>query len=67
MLVQRKYRIQRIAKILYREITKIILYKLNNPKIGIITISKVFVSNDLHYVKVFVTSLNIDNINQTNF
>ncbi|MCV2506414.1 MAG: 30S ribosome-binding factor RbfA [Candidatus Lightella neohaematopini] len=67
MFVQKNYRIQRIAKILYKEITKIILYKLNNPNIGIITISKVLISNDLHYVKVFITSLNKNNINQINF
>ncbi|MCV2508460.1 MAG: 30S ribosome-binding factor RbfA [Candidatus Lightella neohaematopini] len=67
MLTQKKHKIQRIIKILYKEITKIILYKLYNPNIGIVTISKILISNDLHYVKVFVTSLNKNNINQTNF
>ncbi|MCV2502400.1 MAG: 30S ribosome-binding factor RbfA [Candidatus Lightella neohaematopini] len=67
LLTQKKYRTQRIIKILYKEITRIILYKLSNPNIGIITISKILISNDLHYVKVFVTSLDKNNINQINF
>ncbi|MCV2499916.1 MAG: 30S ribosome-binding factor RbfA [Candidatus Lightella neohaematopini] len=67
MFTQKKHKTQRIIKILYKEITKIILYKLSNPNIGIITISKILISSDLHYVKVFVTSLNKNNINQINF
>ncbi|MCV2518755.1 MAG: 30S ribosome-binding factor RbfA [Candidatus Lightella neohaematopini] len=67
MLTHKKHKTQRIIKILYKEITKIILYKLSNPNIGIITISKILISSDLHYVKVFVTSLNKNNINQINF
>jgi len=42
---------------LFREIISDIIRELNDPRIGFVTVTKVEVSGDLHYAKVFISIL----------
>ncbi|MBI5418150.1 30S ribosome-binding factor RbfA [Candidatus Poribacteria bacterium] len=48
-------RIERVNELIHEEISDIIQKKLNDPRIGFVTVSDVEVSDDLRYAKVFVT------------
>ena len=50
-------RIEKLDSLLMREISSIIQFDLNDPKIGFCTVSEVRLSPDLSYAKVFVSFL----------
>lgn len=50
-------RSRRVADQLQRELADIIRHEIKDPRVGIITITSVEVTNDLEHAKVFVTSL----------
>lgn len=59
-------RMGRIDEEFKKEISNIIAYDLKNPNItGMISVTKVNVTNDLKYAKVFVSVLNSKNIKET--
>ncbi|MFH0779109.1 MAG: 30S ribosome-binding factor RbfA [Candidatus Eisenbacteria bacterium] len=49
-------RIQRVAVLLWQEISEIVRSKMKDPRLGFITVTHVEVSPDLHYAKVYVSS-----------
>ena len=59
-------RLGRIDEEYRKEISNIISYKLKNPNVtGLISVTKVKVTNDLKYAKVYVSILNSKNIKDT--
>lgn len=59
-------RMGRIDEEFKKEISNIIAYDLKNPNItGMISVTKVNVTNDLKYAKVFVSILNSKNMKET--
>lgn len=52
------YRNQRVSQEIQKEISIILQNKINDPRIGVLTISEVCVSRDLKNAKVFVSFLN---------
>lgn len=59
-------RIERIDEEYRKEISQIISYDLKNPNVtGLISVTKVKVTTDLKYAKVYVSILNSKNINET--
>ncbi len=59
-------RLGRIDEELKKEISNIINYELQNPKItGLISVTKVKITPDLKYAKVYVSILNSKNVNET--
>jgi ribosome-binding factor A len=50
-------RSRRIADVLQRELAALIQEELQDPELGMITVSEVKVSSDLAHAKVYVTSL----------
>ena len=59
-------RLGRIDEEYRKEISNIISYKLKNPNItGLISVTKVKVTNDLKYAKIYVSILNSKNIKDT--
>ncbi len=59
-------RIDRIDEEYRKELSQIISYDLKNPNItGLISVTKVKVTTDLKYAKVFVSILNSKNIKET--
>ena len=59
-------RIGRIDEEYRKELSQIIGYELNNPNVtGMISVTKVKVTPDLKYAKVFVSILNSKNIKET--
>ncbi len=59
-------RLGRIDEELKKEISNIINYELNNPKItGLISITRVKITPDLKYAKVYVSILNSKNLKDT--
>lgn len=53
-------RIEKINNLLREEISKILVEKTEIPEDNLITITKVFTSNDAHYATVFMTILGKD-------
>ena len=63
---ENKTRLGRIDEEYRKEISNIISYKLKNPNVtGLISVTKVKVTNDLKYAKVYVSILNSKNVNKT--
>lgn len=61
-----KTRIGRIEEEYKKELSHIISYELKNPNAtGLISVTKVKVTNDLKYAKVYVSILNAKNTNNT--
>ncbi len=59
-------RFERIGEELKKEISHIISYELQNPNVtGLISVTKVHVTPDLKYAKVYVSILNSKNTNET--
>lgn len=50
-------RSRRVADQLQRELADIIRQEIKDPRVGLITITSVEVTNDLEHAKIFVTSL----------
>ena len=63
---ENKTRSGRIDEEYRKEISNIISYKLKNPNVtGMISVTKVNVTNDLKFAKVYVSILNSKNIKNT--
>lgn len=59
-------RFERVGEELKKEISHIISYELKNPNVtGLISVTKVHVTPDLKYAKVYVSILNSKNVNET--
>ncbi len=59
-------RLGRIDEELKKEISNIINYELNNPKItGLISVTRAKITPDLKYAKVYVSILNSKNVKDT--
>lgn len=59
-------RLGRIDEEYKKEISQIIRYQLKNPNVtGLISVTKVKVTNDLKYAKVYVSILNSKNLKET--
>ena len=59
-------RLGRIEEEYRKELSQIIGYELKNPNVtGLISVTKVKVTNDLKYAKVYVSILNSKNIKET--
>lgn len=59
-------RFERINEELKREISHIISYELKNPNVtGLISVTRVKVTPDLKYAKIYVSILNSKNVSQT--
>jgi len=53
----KKYRPERIAELLKEEVSEIVGYEMNDPRLGLVTITRVTVSPDLRHAKIYVTHL----------
>lgn len=63
---ENKNRLGRIEEEYRKELSQIISYELKNPNAtGLISVTKVKVTNDLKYAKVYVSILNSKNIKET--
>jgi len=51
-------RVQRVADQMQREIASLIQLEMNDPRVGMVSVTGVEVSKDLAYAKVYVTVLN---------
>ena len=61
-----KNRLERIDEEYRKELSQIISYELKNPNVtGMISVTKVKVTNDLKFAKVYVSILNSKNIKDT--
>lgn len=59
-------RLGRIEEEYKKEISQIIGYELKNPNVtGLISVTKVTVTNDLKYARVYVSILNSKNVKET--
>lgn len=59
-------RLGRIEEEYKRELSEIINYQLKNPNVtGLVSVTKVKVTNDLKYAKVYVSILNSKNLKDT--
>ena len=59
-------RLGRVNEELKKELSQIINYELKNPDVtGMVSVTKVKVTPDLRYAKVYVTVLNSKNLNKT--
>ena len=50
-------RIDRVADLIQRELAMIIQREMQDPRLGMVTISRVLISKDLAHAKIFVTVL----------
>lgn len=51
-------RVQRVADQIQRELATLIQLEVNDPRVGMVSVTSVTVSKDLAYAKVYVTILN---------
>ena len=58
-------RMGRVAKELQRELSQIILYELNDPRLGFITVTRTEPTADLMCAKIFVTILGNEDARKT--
>ena len=59
-------RLARIEEELKREISQVINYELKNPDVtGMVSVTKVKVTPDLRFARIFVSVLNSKNLNKT--
>ena len=50
-------RTERINELLLKEISQLLLKEIKDPRIGFVTLTRIEVTKDLRYAKVFVSSL----------
>lgn len=60
-------RSQRVGGLILEEISNILQRKINDPRIGFVTITKVIVSDDLRHAKVFVSIMGNENEKKGSF
>lgn len=49
------YRNEKLSKALVRELSQIILYELNDPRMGFVTVTRAKISPDLKQAKIFIS------------
>ncbi|WP_457913457.1 30S ribosome-binding factor RbfA [Candidatus Gillettellia adelgis] len=52
-------RSQRVEKEMQKKIAMILQYEINDPRISIATVSRIKISRDLTYAKIYITFLNL--------
>lgn len=52
-----KHRIERVGEQVKQELAQLIQFELNDPRIGMVTLTEVEVSSDLSYAKIYFTLL----------
>lgn len=62
-MYKKKERIKKISKELRKKLSLIFNKNIEDPRVKLITISKVIISKDLSYAKIFITFLNKFNKN----
>ena len=60
-MMENNSRAQRVADQIQRDIAALIQFEVNDPRIGMVSVTGVEVSPDLAHAKVFVTALGVDN------
>ena len=55
--MNRTYRKERLDELLWRELSSIIVYELDDPRLHDITVSRVDVARDMQTARVFITPL----------
>ena len=60
-MMENNSRAQRVADQIQRDIAALIQFEVNDPRIGMVSVTGVEVSPDLTHAKVFVTALGFDN------
>jgi len=48
-------RVEKVQEFIQQEVSKIILTEIKDPRIGFVTVTRVEVSNDLRYAKIYVS------------
>lgn len=65
-MAKNETRLNRINEELRKELSNVLSYELKNPNVtGMISVTKVKITPDFKYAKVYVSLLNSKNINQT--
>ena len=65
-MAKNEARLNRINEELKKEISHVLTFELKNPNVtGMISVTKVKVTTDLKYAKVYVSILNSKNIKET--
>ncbi len=54
-------RSQRVGSQIQRELADLIQFQLNDPRVGLVTVSGVDVTRDMAHAKVYITMFNADN------
>ncbi len=57
-------RTDRLDELIQRELSQLIKDKMNDPRLGLVTVVKVKVSRDLAYAKVYVSTLGDEKANE---
>jgi len=47
-------RMERVSEVIKQEVSKIVSYKLQDPRVGLVTVTKVSLSPDLRMAKIYV-------------
>lgn len=55
-----QYRLGRLGEEMKKELSDIIRYQLDDPRLNLVSILRVDVTRDLRYARVFITALNQD-------
>ena len=58
--MNRTYRKQRLDELLWRELSTIIVYELDDPRLHDVTVDRVDVARDLQTARIYITPLNED-------
>ena len=57
-MAQEFSRTSRIGEVIMRELAQMIQQEVSDPRVGMVTVSHVYITSDLKYAKVYVTRLN---------
>ena len=52
-------RIDRVSALIQRELSKLLIQEIRDPRLTLVTINKIEISKDMAHAKVFVTQLNV--------
>ncbi len=63
-MMENNSRAQRVADQIQRDLASLIQFEMNDPRIGLVSVTGVEVTPDLAYAKIFVTSLGGGNVEQ---
>ena len=63
-MMENNSRAQRVADQIQRDLASLIQFEMNDPRIGLVSVTGVEVTPDMAYAKIFVTSLGGGNVEQ---